>query len=495
MNLDNSTAAGPSRGLLDVLFGTKGPEAEGADGQGFKPLMELIKALKENGEKESGDRTDEEIASGKNLAEGQVVVMPGMFPFLPEQMKVEPETVEMPEAMKAPGVPAAETLKPADVNQLLQERAMPKLSPDEEKLLAEVNTKLAAVVALPKNMPGMQGNEKATEAAVIAAAAKAAESPKNAEVVKDSRVPEEPGKTQPAAVTAGGAPAPLVSTEAFLRLHQGAEKNAQKTNDQNGEVMASAVAAKAAVEQKSTEQSGAGKGDLLGGGEREMPVLHKDKAAVRGHGPEQPAFDSSLVAQLKGDSAVKEVHIQSVNPTEVRNALIGEVSQGVGFQAIKGGGEMRLVIRPDSLGEVKLQVSNKEGKIEVKVIAENENVAKIIRGGSQDLEGSLRTQNLVLSKLDVSVAEGVTASSDSKQSSGEQLFQQHRNHEGNFHSQGGGTSDRGLQQWGAGPEGDSGGRQSQANNSNGYVSEEVSASSSASSKRVRDNSRRLDVVA
>ena len=190
------------------------------------------------------------------------------------------------------------------------------------------------------------------------------------------------------------------------------------------------------------------------------------------------------------------MNIQSTNPMEVRNTLVGEVNQSVSLQALKGGGEMRLVINPEDMGEVKLQVASKNGKVEVRVTAENENVAKLIRSGSQELEGSLKSQNLVLTKLEVTVSEGVSASSDSKGSSGDQLFQQQQQPNQDF-SRGfnSSSSDRGFAQW----NGDGDNPRSYQSYSGNYENEGRSGSpvSAATSQRARysDSSRRLDVVA
>ncbi len=57
MEMSNATAAGPSRGLLDMLFGAKGAEEAGKDGQEFGGLMDLIKALK--------DKKDSQVLSAE----------------------------------------------------------------------------------------------------------------------------------------------------------------------------------------------------------------------------------------------------------------------------------------------------------------------------------------------------------------------------------------------------------------------------------------------
>ena len=83
MDMSNTTAAGPSRGILDLIFGSSNdPEAAQAGGQEFGNLMNLIKALngKKDVEAQGGDisRTREETMLGKNVADSGVAGMPGM---------------------------------------------------------------------------------------------------------------------------------------------------------------------------------------------------------------------------------------------------------------------------------------------------------------------------------------------------------------------------------------------------------------------------------
>jgi flagellar hook-length control protein FliK len=154
---------------------------------------------------------------------------------------------------------------------------------------------------------------------------------------------------------------------------------------------------------------------------------------------------------------------------------------------------MRLIIYPEQLGEVKLHVGTREGKVEVKITTENEDVAKVIRGGSRELETSLRDQNLSLTKFDVSVADGGVASLDNSKGSLSDQFLQQQNPQNNFSGMFG-RDDSQSSRW----ENQSGQGNTRDNSSGFMAQENESKRSSSFSKqttRAKDSSRKLDVVA
>lgn len=425
MVIENTTAAGPSRGILDVLFGSKGAE-ESADGNEFKPIMDLIKAMNGEGKKDDSGRTDEEIAAGRDLADAQVIMPPVFQPFMPQAVNAESEgeaVVADGNAQKVmPGVlSSAEQIQSEDVNQLLESKGLTKLSAEEQKLLEQVNLKLAAV-PLAKAVGDVSGEDPsrsvAGKATVQSDTAMA-----DAEMLKKGKL----GKGNEAAnPNKAEAVAPFLSTEAFLglvkekqnpKVDPTMEQEVPKANDKNGIANQSSNLLKESI--KGTE------------GGSNLSQFSKDFLSDSGKldGKDRLSGDSltnaaGFAAALKGEMMTKELHIQTVDPQQIRSALLTEVDQNIQFQALKGGGEMKIVIHPEELGEVKLQVASKNGQIEVKIQAENEAVASIIRSGSKDLEGALKDRDLILTKMEVTVTEGVMAGADAKSSSGDQLFQQ-----------------------------------------------------------------------
>jgi len=113
---------------------------------------------------------------------------------------------------------------------------------------------------------------------------------------------------------------------------------------------------------------------------------------------------------LKVDGAVVPGSMQ-------RNRLSSEsvlgVSQNIRQLTTAGGGEMRIRLKPDHLGELHVRVSagGKSGsEIGLQIQASDERAKKILEESISSLRDSLSGQNLNLSKVDVQVAQQLSAS-------------------------------------------------------------------------------------
>lgn len=527
MDMSNATAAGPSYGLLDVIFGGKPQEASQADGQGFMPLMELIKAMNDKGkEDETGSRTEEEIATGKGVVDYRVVGMPGMLPNLmmaqppsaevseaqastQEQTKVGASPAALLQVMKgaeaalaAEGPPVTAGVDPSLVNRLLKEKSLSPLTAEESKILESVNEKIASRMTAPK----INGLTPAILAQAAAAdqgsePKAATEGPQNALLAKElaqKGIDPRMVKGQESPETTVAAPEKFLSTEAYMQMHERFTKGQPKEEGNavkrtGGEELAPNLQAKSAALKDQVVEAGEKGKDLFGkSGNLPGDILKPGKGDQKDSLMAVP-FEASLLHSLKGGSEpiVRDVMLPGTSPEQMRLTLTGEVNQGVSLQALKGGGEMKLVIHPEALGEVKLKISTSGGKVEVQVTAQNDEVAKVIRSGSQDLESSLRDQSLALTKFDVSVGDGSPlAATDTRSNLGDQFLSQQNPSQGFSQA---GTDDRGFQRW----DGDQNQRQGAGP---GFMMEEQAKSTSQSARSfaktpTRDGSRRLDVVA
>jgi flagellar hook-length control protein FliK len=237
------------------------------------------------------------------------------------------------------------------------------------------------------------------------------------------------------------------------------------------------------------------------GGEKSRPDLFqgsgKELDRILGVGdrksPRESAlpFAASLAQHLKAQAPeAKDVYLDGARPEQMRAELLGEVTNGVQLHAVKGGGEMRLVIHPEEMGEVKLRIAAaRDGKVEVHVTAENKEVAELIRSGSSDLKSSLSHQNLELARFEVTVSDHAVSSLEPKGSLSEQLLQQNPQ---NGFQQSGGDGGR-FARWDGGDQRQGSRLMAQEENHRGEP-----AGRRAPAVRynpVRDGSRRLDVVA
>lgn len=103
-----------------------------------------------------------------------------------------------------------------------------------------------------------------------------------------------------------------------------------------------------------------------------------------------------------------------------RNRLSSEsvlgVSQGIRELRASGGGEMRLRLKPDHLGELHLKVSaggRAGNEIALQIQASDDRARKILEESITSLKDGLAGQSLTLSKVDVQVAPAVSSSASS----------------------------------------------------------------------------------
>jgi hypothetical protein len=509
MEISNATAAGPSYGILDVLFGSKPEESGEAAGQEVMPFMNLINALKEqSSDKEnSSSWTDEETASGRSAVEYSAVGIPGMFPpnggTMDQLVNVgaskEGVSLDMLLAKRAE-IPKLETIDPKMVNGMLEASSLLPLTKEEQKLLTEVNKKIEEQNSVISKLSADKVlGEVVVENSEAASAMMDPEQAQFLEELKNRGVNPEglrgmDLKEQGVALEKLGK---FLSTESYLQMHEKFIKPSAKAAIENGNRENDSATPISLVRESKLESSlpsGSGNEngkEFLGNTEKNLLAELKPNRSI-GKQEQGLNFAAGLMDALKAsDFEMKEIQLPA-NPTEAKSILTGEVNQNVNLQALKGGGEMRLIIYPEQMGEVKLHVGTNNGKVEVKITAENEEVAKVIRSGSKDLEVSLRDQNLSLTKFDVSVNDSAVSSLDNKGNLTDQFLQQQNSQQSfmNFS----GRDDGNASKWhGNGP---------QRENSGGFVAKENensgnfhSSSSSKNSSRMKDRSRKLDVVA
>ncbi len=143
-----------------------------------------------------------------------------------------------------------------------------------------------------------------------------------------------------------------------------------------------------------------------------LGLIHPEMNAKSGMAKSALPF-AAAEGSMKLDGAVVPGSMQ-------RNRLSSEsvlgVSQGIRELKASGGGEMRLRLKPDHLGEIHLKVSagGKVGnEIGLQIQASDERAKKILEESIGSLKEGLAGQNLSLSKLDIQVAQPGSSSSAS----------------------------------------------------------------------------------
>lgn len=168
-------------------------------------------------------------------------------------------------------------------------------------------------------------------------------------------------------------------------------------------------------------------------------------------------------------------------------SLVG-VAGGIQNLRADGGGEIRIKLHPEDLGEIKLQVSTSGNRVGLKVQTHDIKARKILEESIQDLRDRLKDQNLTLHRVDFAVNNPLNSSEIQRMAHSDGLSQQAA-----FGDQSGNSS---WQQ-------QSSGRGSDArSNSDGYEAREQSSGRAPYSQgiartasRAGTPSGRLDVVA
>jgi hypothetical protein len=119
-----------------------------------------------------------------------------------------------------------------------------------------------------------------------------------------------------------------------------------------------------------------------------------------------------------------------------RNRLTSEsllnMTNEIRGSALQGGGEMRVRLKPDNLGELHVRVLTRGNDVRLQIQASDEHARKILEESLPHLKEKLASQNLNLGRVEVSLAHSVSQLSqggDSRQDSSSQnqnnAFQQH----------------------------------------------------------------------
>jgi len=90
---------------------------------------------------------------------------------------------------------------------------------------------------------------------------------------------------------------------------------------------------------------------------------------------------------------------QHVNPADVINQIMNQIRAHTGEQVT----EMRLTLRPESLGDIVLRVLTQNGIVTAQFIAENQRVREALESGFNQLRDALEEQGIRFSELSVSV--------------------------------------------------------------------------------------------
>ena len=126
--------------------------------------------------------------------------------------------------------------------------------------------------------------------------------------------------------------------------------------------------------------------------------------------PVNSAVSSTDLASVKSDSlGATAVAGTGIGATELKSSndskheAIRSIVNQAQMLAAKGGGEMRMSLKPEHLGEIQLKVAMEGNRVNVQMTAERGEVKKLIEQNVHELRHGLASHNLSMDKLDVSV--------------------------------------------------------------------------------------------
>ena len=118
--------------------------------------------------------------------------------------------------------------------------------------------------------------------------------------------------------------------------------------------------------------------------------------------------DASFSAQYVENSTINSVAssrveaIRFTNPQEVTSQIIERVKVDIK----PGVSEIRMNLKPESLGEVSLRIASENGVVTAHFVAENQKVKEIIENNFNQLQDALSEQGVNITELSVSVSNG-----------------------------------------------------------------------------------------
>ncbi|MFN7685938.1 MAG: flagellar hook-length control protein FliK [Oligoflexia bacterium] len=203
---------------------------------------------------------------------------------------------------------------------------------------------------------------------------------------------------------------PSLSGDDFVSLRQSVVSGAVPLTSSAGESVQSGAGPKSRVGQgvSGTGVSTGISSDMLG-------LIHPEMNGKAALGASSLPFAAGMdTVKLSG-----AVVPGSMQRNRLSSESVGGVSENIRLLTAKGGGEIRIRLKPDHLGEIHLRVSSggKTGnEIGLQIQASDDRAKQIIEESISSLKDSLSGQNLSLSKVDVQVSQSVSASSGSNQS-------------------------------------------------------------------------------
>ena len=129
-------------------------------------------------------------------------------------------------------------------------------------------------------------------------------------------------------------------------------------------------------------------------------VSGKIKAGQKGtaiSGEKRNDENSLSSVNAAGSASAGPEKINDISPDKIINQIRTEIKEA----AANDGGRIKITLNPPSLGKLEMDVTVRNGKIEVVLVADNKDVQQTLNNHIDKLKGSLQTQGLTIERCDV----------------------------------------------------------------------------------------------
>lgn len=481
MDMTNATQAGPTHGLLDLLFGTAPKGDANPEETPMDPIAALVKALEKQGKGEDEEKADLQWTEMDATA-GRAATDPG---FAPPLAGTTPNAV-MPAADTASGIDPA--LLEAVGGNTAVAALIQKMEPRPEALRAIKAGDTEAVMRLIEErkaelrgqMPALGLLEKAIErdglekvvgtSSVAQLVAKFEAQHANQGKIRKGASTEDflaVKGMKPAAVadktaaeTANAPDAELALPTALAPFGSKSGAGAAVAGAATGTGASGAASGTAVAMAASAQPSASGPdySNYVGGSDpanegataaakprppgakgaptaevsqpQEMASLKeaagaKSAAEAKQGADAKHAVDAKVgesVATGAGGTAIAagitepappQGYFQTLETGDMsrdgmRDTMVPRMAHNISYIAKRGGGQLTMTIHPKELGEVQLKVSTNGRDVEIKIVAQNADVANALRSGAGELADALSTQKLNVANIDISAKSGAS---------------------------------------------------------------------------------------
>ena len=156
-----------------------------------------------------------------------------------------------------------------------------------------------------------------------------------------------------------------------------------------------------------------GSDGLLGSGEGSGKSAQFAAAPLSG--PVIGMHGLSAPSHAQANRPMMQITGHVVQGSMARNQLTHEVilgmSTGIHSMSANGGGEMRIRLHPDSLGELQLRVRSRGNEVGLQIQASDDKAKKVLEDSLSSLKDSLASQNLTLASVAIDVAKAGSSQS------------------------------------------------------------------------------------